>query len=108
MSRKGFASMDPERVKEIASQGGKASAASGRAHRFTPEEARRAGALGGRVVSTRPGGREHMAAIGQRGGIAVSSDREHMREIARGEADEPEGEEASSGTWPISRRVSNG
>lgn len=89
MSRKGFASMDPERVKEIATQGGKAAAASGRAHRFTSEEARRAGALGGRLVSTRPGGRAHMSTIGRLGGTAVSSDRDHMSKIARAGARPP-------------------
>jgi hypothetical protein len=39
----GFASMDPERQKEIASQGGKAAHAAGTAHEFTSEEAREAG-----------------------------------------------------------------
>lgn len=40
---RGFASMDPERQREIASQGGKASHAKGTAHEFTSEEARKAG-----------------------------------------------------------------
>ncbi|WP_214285160.1 KGG domain-containing protein, partial [Acinetobacter pittii] len=44
-SNRGFASMDPERVREIASKGGRAAHASGNAHEFTSEEAREAGAL---------------------------------------------------------------
>lgn len=42
-SRRGFASMDPQRQREIARLGGRASHASGNAHEFTPEEARAAG-----------------------------------------------------------------
>ncbi|MBC6698543.1 con-10 family general stress protein [Hymenobacter puniceus] len=49
ISRRGFASMDPELQKRIAREGGKASHASGRGHRFTPEEARIAGRKGGQV-----------------------------------------------------------
>jgi uncharacterized protein len=40
---RGFASMDPVRQREIASQGGRAAHASGNAHQFTSEEARAAG-----------------------------------------------------------------
>lgn len=46
-SRRGFASMDPEKQREIASRGGRAAHAKGTAHRFTPEEARIAGRKGG-------------------------------------------------------------
>lgn len=42
-SNRGFASMDPQKQREIASEGGKAAHASGNAHEFTSEEARRAG-----------------------------------------------------------------
>jgi len=42
---RGFASMDPQRQREIASQGGKAAHAKGTAHEFTSEEARRAGSM---------------------------------------------------------------
>jgi general stress protein YciG len=37
--------MDPQRQREIASEGGKAAHASGNAHEFTSEEAREAGKL---------------------------------------------------------------
>jgi hypothetical protein len=42
---RGFASMDPARQREIASEGGKAAHQKGTAHEFTSEEARRAGSL---------------------------------------------------------------
>ncbi len=45
--RRGFAAMSTERTREIASRGGRASAAKGTSHRWTKEEARRAGAIGG-------------------------------------------------------------
>jgi general stress protein YciG len=43
----GFACMDPERQRQIASMGGVTAHKEGRAHEFTPEEAREAGRLGG-------------------------------------------------------------
>ncbi len=45
--RRGFAAMDPQRVSEIASKGGKAAHAAGTAHEFTRDEAREAGRKGG-------------------------------------------------------------
>lgn len=47
--RRGFAAMDPAKQREIASKGGKASHAKGTGHEWTPEEARIAGAKGGRA-----------------------------------------------------------
>ena len=44
-SNRGFASMDPQKQREIASEGGRAAHASGNAHEFTSEEARRAGSM---------------------------------------------------------------
>ncbi|HSW20725.1 MAG TPA: KGG domain-containing protein [Ramlibacter sp.] len=49
-SSRGFASMDPQRQREIASQGGKAAHESGNAHEFTSEEARQAGSKGGKAA----------------------------------------------------------
>src|SRR5439155_11106305 len=46
-SRRGFAAMDPAKQREIASKGGKAAHEKGRAHEFTPEQAREAGRKGG-------------------------------------------------------------
>jgi hypothetical protein len=44
-SQRGFASMDPNQQRAIASEGGRAAHRSGNAHEFTPEEARRAGSM---------------------------------------------------------------
>lgn len=46
-SNRGFASMDRERQREIASKGGRAAHQKGTAHEFTSEEARQAGRKGG-------------------------------------------------------------
>lgn len=64
-SRRGFASMDPERHRAIARKGGLAAHAIGTAHEFSSEEARAAGMKGGRSVAA---DREHMSRIGRRGG----------------------------------------
>ena len=42
-AKRGFAAMDPQRQREIASLGGRAAHQSGHAHEFTSEEARAAG-----------------------------------------------------------------
>lgn len=46
---RGFASLPPERRRELASQGGKTAHAKGTAHKWTSEEARAAGEKGGRI-----------------------------------------------------------
>jgi uncharacterized protein len=69
---RGFASMDEEKQREIASKGGKAAHEKGTAHEFTSEEAREAGRKGGETVSQ---DREHMAEIGRKGGEASSRNR---------------------------------
>jgi uncharacterized protein len=69
---RGFASMDHGKQREIASKGGRAAHAQGRAHEFTADEARTAGRKGGEVVSR---DREHMAAIGRAGGQARGRNR---------------------------------
>ena len=59
--------MTLEQHRAMASAGGKTAHALKRAHRFSSEEARRAGRVGGMVVSKN---REYMAAIGRKGGRA--------------------------------------
>jgi len=68
-SRRGFASMDPSRQKEIASKGGRAAHEKGTAHEWSSDEARVAGRKGGVTVSR---DRAHMAAIGREGGESRS------------------------------------
>jgi general stress protein YciG len=64
---RGFASMDAEKQRTIASLGGRAAHQHGTAHEFSSEEAREAGRKGGEAVSAN---RAHMAAIGRKGGEA--------------------------------------
>ena len=60
--RRGFASMSPEKQREIASKGGRAAHEKGTAHEWSADEARAAGRKGGqisrggrgRLVSTSP------------------------------------------------------
>ena len=53
---RGFAAMTPEKKREIASLGGRAAHASGRAHQFSSDEARVAGRKGGMAPHVRRGG----------------------------------------------------
>lgn len=46
-ARRGFASMSPERQREIASKGGRMAHEKGAAHKWTVDEAREAGRKGG-------------------------------------------------------------
>jgi hypothetical protein len=62
-SRRGFASMDPNQQRAIASMGGRAAHLSGNAHEFTSEEARRAGSM-----SRKNSGNRGSEATGSRGG----------------------------------------
>lgn len=64
--KRGFASMDLDRQREIARKGGRAAHAKGTAHEFNSDEARAAGRKGGQTVSQN---REHMAKIGRKGGM---------------------------------------
>lgn len=69
-AKRGFAAMDENQQREIASKGGQAAHQKGTAHEFDSEEARRAGQKGGEAVSRN---REHMADIGRKGGESRQS-----------------------------------
>ena len=56
--RRGFASMTPEKQREIASRGGRAAHQKGTAHEWTSDEARSAGRKGGQISR---GGRGRLA-----------------------------------------------
>jgi general stress protein YciG len=75
-SLRGFASMDPQRQRQIASQGGRAAHQQGTAHEFNSEEARAAGRKGGEAVSRN---RAHMSEIGRKGGEASGGGRGSRR-----------------------------
>lgn len=68
--KRGFAAMNEEQQREIASKGGQAAHQKGTAHEFDSEEARRAGQKGGEAVSRN---RVHMAEIGRKGGESRQS-----------------------------------
>jgi len=80
-SRRGFASMDPARQREIASKGGRAAHEKGTAHEWSSDEARVAGQKGGIAVSR---DRAHMAAIGREGGESRSRASRQAREQGGG------------------------
>jgi general stress protein YciG len=64
-SKRGFASMDPKKVSEIASKGGKEAHRLGRGYEFDHDSAKAAGRKGGLAVSKDA---KHMAEIGRKGG----------------------------------------
>ena len=63
--RRGFASMSPEKQREIASKGGRAAHQKGTAHEWTSEEARSAGRKGGQISR---GGRGRLVESGAESG----------------------------------------
>jgi uncharacterized protein len=72
-SNRGFASMDPQKQREIASEGGRAAHASGNAHEFTSQEAREAGRQshkndGNQQSGSNPGSRSGGNNAGNQGG----------------------------------------
>lgn len=69
-SNRGFASMDPQRQREIASEGGRAAHEKGTAHEFTSEEAREAGRKGGQARSE--SNRSRHASVANSGNMSSS------------------------------------
>lgn len=65
-SNRGFASMDPQKQREIASAGGRAAHRQGVAHEWSSEEAREAGRKGGQ--NSRGGGRGRNRSDNEDGG----------------------------------------
>jgi general stress protein YciG len=98
-SKRGFASMDANRQKEIASKGGRAAHAKGTAHEWTSDEARVAGRKGGEVVSR---DRAHMAAIGREGGESRGARNRGRQSSGRGsEASSSSGASYSDRESPV-------
>ena len=89
---RGFAGMDPERQRQISSQGGKAAHQKGTAHEFDSNEAREAGRKGGMVSGGRRRAREQ-AQQGRPG-------REVEREQTERESETEEGTNTSSDASP--------
>ena len=76
--RRGFASMTPEKQREIASKGGRAAHEKGTAHEWTADEARAAGRKGGQISR---GGRGRL--------VPTSSPESDTLEAAPGSRPEP-------------------
>jgi general stress protein YciG len=90
---RGFAGMDPERQRQISSQGGKAAHQKGTAHEFDSNEAREAGRKGGMVSGGRRRAREQQNQQSRPG-------REGEREQTERESEEAEGTDTSSDASP--------
>lgn len=93
-SHRGFASMDRDKQRAIATKGGRAAHASGNAHEFSPAEARVAGRKGGEAISRN---RQHMAAIGREGGHARHANARQQRQHAAESAPTKEGPQRQQG-----------
>lgn len=76
-ANRGFAAMDPEKQRRIASEGGRAAHRQGVAHEWSRDEAREAGRKGGQIVSQN---REHMSEIGRKGGQNSGQRRQRTHE----------------------------
>ncbi len=99
-SNRGFASMDPQRQREIASEGGKAAHEKGTAHEFTSEEARRAGSMshGNRQAaqaSSRSGGAAKTS-VGKQEGNKQGVQQEGNKQESKQEGNKQQGREAGS------------
>ena len=108
-SKRGFASMDAAKQREIASKGGRAAHSKGTAHEFTSDEARVAGRKGGEAVSR---DRAHMAAIGREGGHsrgararAAAGVSSGNTDVAQGAGSQPFVREASDSNSPVSNNT---
>jgi len=96
-SKRGFASMDVSRQREIASKGGRAAHQKGTAHEWTSDEARVAGRKCGEVVSR---DRAHMAAIGREGGESRGA-KNRRRQTAASRGSESSGGAYSDRESPV-------
>lgn len=90
---RGFAAMDEDKQRAIASKGGHAAHEKGTAHEFDSEEARKAGQKGGEEVSS---DREHMAEIGRKGAESRAARMEKERSRSSEQEGEAEEEKSSS------------
>ena len=80
---RGFAGMDPERQRQISSQGGKAAHQKGTAHEFDSNEAREAGRKGGMVSGGRRRAREQAQGRPSREPEREGTEREREEETER-------------------------
>ncbi len=73
-SNRGFAAMDQDKQREIASKGGKAAHEKGTAHEFSSQQAAEAGSKGGKAAHAKGTAHEfssqEAAAAGRKGGLS--------------------------------------
>ena len=73
-SNRGFAAMDEDKQREIASKGGKAAHEKGTAHEFSSQQAAEAGSKGGKAAHAKGTAHEfssqEAAAAGRKGGLS--------------------------------------
>jgi uncharacterized protein len=91
-ARRGFAVMDRDKQREIASKGGRAAHLKGTAHRWTEEEAKEAGRKGG-AASHRNG---HRTAV-----RAKDDATEEFEPVVDGGTEEPARDEPTEETSPM-------
>lgn len=77
-SKRGFASMSPERMRQVCSLGGKAAHALGKAHKFTPEEASAAAKAGHSRGTAHEFNREEARIAGRKGGLVRAANRKNL------------------------------
>jgi general stress protein YciG len=104
-SKRGFASMDPAKQKEIASKGGRAAHAKGTAHEFSSDEARSAGRKGGETVSR---DRQHMSTIGREGGHSRGNRTRESGDLAGAEYGDQSGPGVPSAGFAVDRDKGRG
>jgi len=89
--KRGFASMDEDKQREIASKGGKAAHEKGTAHEFSSEEARQAGRKGGKSR-----GKGALGGPGGPGGPGQDHDGDDDEDEDEDEDDEDNGSSSST------------
>ena len=95
--RRGFASMSPEKQREIASKGGRAAHQKGTAHEWTADEARSAGRKGGQVSR---GGRGRLIVPPE---MPAGREERRLREPGAGRRREPAVSGSSARVVPFGR-----
>jgi general stress protein YciG len=95
--KRGFGRMSPEEQRRIASLGGLAAHQTQLAHRFTSEEARQAGKLGGARIASN---REYMRQIGAKGGRANKGRKRQQHSSTSAEAEQQTDDQSPNSTDP--------
>jgi general stress protein YciG len=101
-ARRGFAAMEENQRRQIASRGGRAAHQAGNAHEWNEHEAAEAGRKGGQKVSQN---RQHMAAIGRKGGLAAHQRTRQSAQPPPADAQENAQSQEETGNGPAETAV---